>query len=62
MTTKGHKLFIREDYEHGYIATHRDQYGAPVEEIKTRSVKYLQQVARNNKATIFPKRFRYVFL
>lgn len=62
MTTRGHKMFIREDYEHGYIATHRDQYGKEIQEIKSRSVRYLQQVARNNKAAIFPKRFRHVFL
>lgn len=62
MTTKGHKLLVREDYEHGYIGVLRDKYGMELETIKTRSVKYLQQVARNNKAAIFPKRFRHVFL
>jgi len=57
-----HKLIVREDYDHGYVAVLRDQYNAPIEEIKSRSLRYLRQVARNNKAVIFPKRFRYVFL
>jgi hypothetical protein len=52
------KLFIREDYEHGFIAQLRNRDGKLIQEIKTRSIKYLQLTARSTKATIFPKRFR----
>ena len=50
-------LFIKVDYEHGFIATLRTGYGEDLETIKTRSLKYLRNIARNNKATIVPRRF-----
>lgn len=60
--TQRHTMFVREDYEHGYVALVRDQYHAEVTQVKTRSIKHIQQVARGYNATIFPKRFRHATL
>lgn len=50
-------LFIKVDYEHGFIATLRTEYGETLQTIYNRNLNYLRNVARNNKASIVPRRF-----